>query len=92
MMNALYLSDHAGLGRDGAASAPESELVAHLALIRQQPDQGIWECRGKPQQNTFSKVMAWFAVDRAIRSAAQSRQQAPLREWQRLRARIHADI
>ncbi|MFB9128504.1 glycoside hydrolase family 15 protein [Paraburkholderia dipogonis] len=66
--------------------------MAHLAQIWRQPDQGIWESRGKPQQNTVSKVMAWVAVDRAIRAATQSHQQAPLREWQRLRLRIHADV
>jgi GH15 family glucan-1,4-alpha-glucosidase len=31
------------------------------------PDQGIWEIRGEPRQFTYSKVMAWVAVDRVIR-------------------------
>jgi GH15 family glucan-1,4-alpha-glucosidase len=34
----------------------------------------------------------WVAVDRAIRSAAQFRQDAPVREWEQLRERIHADV
>ncbi|MBT2794696.1 glycoside hydrolase family 15 protein [Paraburkholderia strydomiana] len=92
VMNALYLSRQAGLGPDGAAWTLEGELVQHLAQVWQQPDQGIWESRGKPQHYTVSKVMAWVAVDRAIRSAAQFREDAPVREWEQLRDRIHADI
>ncbi|EIM98004.1 glycoside hydrolase 15-like protein, partial [Paraburkholderia hospita] len=92
VMNALYLSRRAGLGPDGAAWTLEGELVEHLAQVWHQPDQGIWESRGKPQHYTVSKVMAWVAVDRAIRSAAQFRQDAPVREWEQLRDRIHADV
>ncbi|HZZ02752.1 glycoside hydrolase family 15 protein [Paraburkholderia sp.] len=92
VMNALYLSRRAGLGPDGAAWTLEDELVEHLAQVWQQPDQGIWESRGKPQHYTVSKVMAWVAVDRAIRSAAQFHQDAPVREWEQLRDRIHADV
>jgi GH15 family glucan-1,4-alpha-glucosidase len=32
------------------------------------PDEGIWEVRGGRQQFTHSKVMAWVALDRAIKS------------------------
>lgn len=92
VMNALYLSRRAGLDADGAAWTLEGELVEHLAQVWQLPDQGIWESRGKPQHYTVSKVMAWVAVDRAIRSAAQFRQEAPVREWEQLRERIHADV
>jgi GH15 family glucan-1,4-alpha-glucosidase len=92
VMNALYLSRRAGLGPDAAAWTLEDELVQRLAQVWQQPDQGIWESRGKPQHYTVSKVMAWVAVDRAIRSAAQFRQAAPVHEWEQLRDRIHDDI
>ncbi|WP_164853657.1 glycoside hydrolase family 15 protein, partial [Paraburkholderia kirstenboschensis] len=92
VMNALYLSRQAGLGPDGAAWTLESEMVQHLAQIWQQPDQGIWESRGKPQHYTVSKVMAWVAVDRAIKSSTQFGRTAPVREWEQLRDRIHADI
>ncbi len=92
VMNALYLSRRSGLGPDAAAWTLEDELVEHLAQVWQQPDQGIWESRGKPKHYTVSRVMAWVAVDRAIRSAAQFRQDAPVREWEQLRDRIHDDI
>ena len=34
-----------------------------------EPDEGIWEVRGGHQHFTHSKVMAWVAFDRAIKSA-----------------------
>ena len=33
----------------------------------QQPDEGIWEVRGPRRHFVHSKVMAWVAVDRAIK-------------------------
>ena len=34
-----------------------------------EPDQGIWEIRGEPQQFVYSKVMAWVALDRLVKMA-----------------------
>lgn len=56
------------------------------------PDAGIWESRARPRHFTHSKVMAWVAVDRAIRNARALGLAAPLEQWQDLKARIHADI
>jgi GH15 family glucan-1,4-alpha-glucosidase len=35
----------------------------------QQPDDGIWEVRGGPQQFVYSKLQCWVALDRALRMA-----------------------
>ena len=35
-----------------------------------EPDQGIWEARGKPQHYVSSKLMCWVALDRAAKLAA----------------------
>jgi alpha,alpha-trehalase len=37
--------------------------------VWQQPDQGIWEARGKPQHYVSSKLMCWVALDRAAKLA-----------------------
>ena len=34
-----------------------------------EPDQGIWEARGKPQHYVSSKLMSWVALDRAAKLA-----------------------
>ncbi len=38
--------------------------------VWREPDQGIWEARGKPQQYVSSKLMCWVAMDRAAKLAA----------------------
>jgi GH15 family glucan-1,4-alpha-glucosidase len=63
-------------------------LIEHLVKIWQQPDEGIWEVRGGPQQFTYSKVMAWAAMDCAIRSAEEHALPAPLEHWRKVRDEI----
>jgi alpha,alpha-trehalase len=35
--------------------------------VWREPDQGIWEARGKPQHYVSSKLMCWVALDRAAK-------------------------
>jgi GH15 family glucan-1,4-alpha-glucosidase len=37
--------------------------------VWREPDQGIWEARGKPQHYVSSKLMCWVAFDRAAKLA-----------------------
>ncbi|MGH9605446.1 MAG: glycoside hydrolase family 15 protein [Terracidiphilus sp.] len=67
-------------------------LLGHLEKIWQQPDSGIWETRGGPQQFTYSKMMAWVAFDRAVLLAEQLKYEAPLKEWRAIRDAIHEEI
>ena len=67
-------------------------LLDHLETVWQLPDEGIWETRGKPQQFTFSKVMAWVAFDRAILLAQQMGYEAPLKKWSTIRKALHGEI
>ena len=57
-----------------------------------QPDNGIWEMRGPRRHYTHSKVMAWVAVDRAIKAVEQYGLPGPVQRWRALRARIHAQV
>ena len=67
-------------------------LVDHLAAIWEQPDEGIWEVRGARQQFTYSKVMAWVAFDRAIKSVECFGMKAPLEKWRGIRDGIHREV
>ncbi len=69
-----------------------SILLERLAKIWREPDNGIWEVRGKPQHFTHSKVMSWVAFDRAIRSSEEFGLKAPLKKWRAIRKRIHNDV
>jgi GH15 family glucan-1,4-alpha-glucosidase len=70
----------------------QKALADHLEKVWRTPDQGIWEVRGRPQQFTHSKVMAWVAIDRAIQSAEQCGLDGPVDHWRALRSEIHADV
>jgi GH15 family glucan-1,4-alpha-glucosidase len=60
--------------------------------VWKEPDQGIWEARGKPQHYVSSKLMCWVAMDRAAKLAG-IRGDAELAEtWGLSAAEIKADI
>ncbi|HEU4624746.1 MAG TPA: glycoside hydrolase family 15 protein [Steroidobacteraceae bacterium] len=71
--------------------AVQRALTAHLEKIWSEPDEGIWEVRGRRQQFTYSKVMAWVALDRAIKAIETYHFGGPLARWRELRERIHAE-
>ena len=67
-------------------------LLKHLETIWREPDEGIWETRGGPQQFTYSKVMAWVAFDRAVKIAENLKYEAPVDKWKEIRSQIHDEI
>jgi GH15 family glucan-1,4-alpha-glucosidase len=92
VLGALYFARKAGLAPDDADWALEIALVNHLEKIWQEPDDGIWETRGGRQHFVHSKVMAWLAFDRAIKSAEEFDLKAPLDRWRTVRDAIHAQV
>jgi glucoamylase len=92
VMDTLYQARAGGLGAGAGSWALETALVEHLETIWEQPDEGIWETRGGRQQFTFSKAMAWVALDRAIRGAESFGLEAPLDRWRALRETMHARV
>jgi len=57
-----------------------------------EPDEGLWEMRGLPQNFVHSKVMAWVAADRMVRAIEESKVDGPVERFRRLRADIHAEV
>jgi carbohydrate kinase (thermoresistant glucokinase family) len=92
LVDAFYQSRTHGLGHLGAAWALQRRLVEHLEQIWEQPDEGIWEVRGGRRHFTFSKVMAWVALDRTVRDAERFRFQESVEPWRKLRNRMHETI
>ena len=91
-IGALYVARKAGLAADDASWDLECALIAHLETIWHEPDDGIWEVRGGRKHFTHSKVMAWVAFDRAVRSAEEFELKAPLDHWRAVRDTIHAQV
>ena len=60
--------------------------------VWRQPDQGIWEARGKPQHYVSSKLMCWVAMDRAAKLASIRGDDSLAAEWGEVAAEIKADI
>ncbi len=92
VMDALHQARQGGLGGYEAGWDIEREFLAHLETIWEKPDEGIWEVRSGREHFTYSKVMAWVAFDRAVKSAEMFDLHGPADHWSRVRDRIHADV
>ena len=57
-----------------------------------EPDEGLWEVRGPRRNFVHSKVMAWVAADRMVRSIEESGLDGPLERFKQMRADIHAEV
>ena len=56
------------------------------------PDRGIWEFRNENKHFTFSKLLCWVAVDRAIKIAKIFKRKKSAEKWDMLRKKIKTDI
>ncbi|HEY4764256.1 MAG TPA: glycoside hydrolase family 15 protein [Candidatus Sulfotelmatobacter sp.] len=91
--NTLFQARQAGL-----APAKHSRHEVALAMLEfletgwERPDEGIWEVRGPRRHFVHSKMMAWLAVDRLIRSAELGRFGTDIPRWKKLRDAIHDQV
>jgi GH15 family glucan-1,4-alpha-glucosidase len=92
LMDALYAGHRYGLEGSPFAWELQKQLLQYLEEIWERPDQGIWEVRGPPRHFTFSKIMAWVAFDRGVRSIEQFGLDGPREHWEKLRRTIAAQI
>jgi len=92
IMDAMHVAGRYGLREDDDSWQLQVVLLDFLESVWQQPDEGIWEIRGPRRPFVHSRVMAWVAVDRAVKEAERSGVRAPLERWRALRARIHDDV
>ena len=66
--------------------------AARASAVWTEPDQGIWEARGKPQHYVSSKLMCWVAMDRAAKLAAIRGDPVLEADWQKSAEEIKTDI
>jgi pentatricopeptide repeat protein len=92
VMDVLHQARRNGLAGSESGWALQVAFLEHLEHIWMEPDEGIWEVRGGARHFTYSKVMAWLAFDRAIKSAEQFNLAGPVDRWRLLAAEIHADV
>ena len=70
----------------------ERAVVEYLEEIWREPDEGIWEVRGGRRQFTHSKMMAWVALDRAVKAVENFGLEGPVERWRALRQEVHEDV
>jgi GH15 family glucan-1,4-alpha-glucosidase len=92
VMDALHQARLAGIKPDPWAWALQRALVDFVEQHWTEPDEGIWEVRGPRRHFTHSKVMAWVAVDRAVKAVERFGLEGPVGRWRKLRAQIHQQV
>ncbi len=92
VLEALHQARRRGLKAPPHGWALQRNIVAHLAEIWQEPDEGMWEIRGGAQHFTFSKIMAWVAVDRMIKDAVRYHLHGPIDAWRAMRTAIEQRV
>jgi GH15 family glucan-1,4-alpha-glucosidase len=75
-----------------SANSLQAALIDHLCQVWPEPDQGIWESRGGAKHFTHSKVMAWVALDRAIKHYEQYDGGGDIKRWKKNRDLIHREV
>jgi len=72
---------------------PIVESQAECATrVWREPDQGIWEARGKPQHYVSSKLMCWVALDRAAKLGEIRGDTEAQAKWAAIAEEIREDI
>jgi GH15 family glucan-1,4-alpha-glucosidase len=92
VMDALHQARVGGVQHLAAGWDFQWALLSHLEKVWSSPDEGIWEVRGERQHFTHSKVMAWVAFDRGVKSAEAFNLEGPVERWRRIRAEIHEQV
>ncbi len=92
VMDALHQARHAGMVPDPTAWALQRALIDHVEQVWREPDEGIWEVRSGRRHFTHSKVMAWVAIDRAVRAVEEAGLDGPVERWRVLRSEMHNEI
>jgi GH15 family glucan-1,4-alpha-glucosidase len=92
VVDAMFQALKAGLKPPKRGYSIRQEFLAHLAATWRQPDEGIWEVRGRRQHFVHSKLMAWVAFDRAADEIETRIFAEDGKRWRDIANEIHAEI
>jgi GH15 family glucan-1,4-alpha-glucosidase len=92
IIDMLYLSRRNGLPNDDTTWQFEKAVLGFLEGAWKKEDAGIWEVRGPNRHFTHSKVMAWVAFDRAIKTVETWSHDGPVERWRKCRSEIHTEV
>ncbi|HEY2374220.1 MAG TPA: glycoside hydrolase family 15 protein [Gaiellaceae bacterium] len=92
VMDALYQARRHGLAKEKSAWQLQKNLMRRLEHVWREPDDGIWEIRAERRHFVHSKVMAWVAFDRAVRTVEEQGLDGPADRWRELRQEIYSEV
>ncbi|WP_328916769.1 MULTISPECIES: glycoside hydrolase family 15 protein [unclassified Streptomyces] len=93
VMDSLFLGRNSGLDNESHAWNLQRSLMDFLETKWHEPDEGLWEVRGPRRHFVHSKVMAWVAADRAVRTLeSQPGLRGNVDLWRSMRAQVHAEV
>ncbi len=94
VMGSLHRALMLGIPAEENAWRLQRQLVLFVEEHWRDADDGIWEVRGARRNFTHSKVMAWVALDRAVRSVEEFGLDAngDLDRWRAVRDEIHREV
>ena len=93
VLDAAWLLTRAGHGLYSETWRAMRGFADRVARRWTEPDAGIWEIRDDPAHHVHSKLMAWLALDRALRIAHQRGGSPRRRDWWRAsRDAIASDV
>jgi GH15 family glucan-1,4-alpha-glucosidase len=91
-MDVHYQARRGGLSTHQSGWELQLKFLEHLKDIWRKPDHGIWEMRGPARHFVYSKVMAWVAFDRSIKSVETFGLDGPADDWAKSRDEIFEQV
>ncbi|MET9881854.1 glycoside hydrolase family 15 protein [Streptomyces sp. NPDC006430] len=93
VLDSLYLARSSGLPAEKHAWQIQLALLDFLERNWRRPDEGLWEVRGPRRHFVHSKVMAWVAADRAVRTLERDpSQRGEVERWRAMREEVHREV
>jgi GH15 family glucan-1,4-alpha-glucosidase len=92
VLDAMHQARRAGLEPNASAWQLERQLVKYVIGHWSDPDEGIWEVRGPRRNFTHSKMMAWVAMDRAVKAVEKFGLKGDAIAWRKVRDQIHREV
>lgn len=93
VIDSLYVARGVGITGRPHAWDLQLALLGFLESKWREPDEGLWEVRGPRQHFTHSKVMAWVAADRAVKTLeADPSLRGDVNRWRAMRDEVHREV
>ncbi len=89
LIDSVYLFNKYGNGLSYDSWADLTRVLEWLMDNWERPDAGMWEIRDEPRHHTTSRLMAWVALERMIRTARQRGLPGDSTRWMQVRDQIY---